>query len=242
MAYNTAEEILIGENKNNGSDPNWQVLTKFPEPLTFDRDLNLTFSPDGSLLASYDPDDHKRVWNLKTMKSIELENPVSTPHVYISQFLFSPDRSLLFGVQEAKTYEPSSLYLWDTHTGKLVRYWTAQIYQYAFHPTQPLFVGADYMSGMIRFFDLRTGDLVKELHASQYIQRMAFSPDGNLLVLGYDSTRSDEGRIEIRDTQTLDLLYEIPKAGNRFAFSPDGTMLAVGLNDGRIEYWEMTVK
>jgi WD40 repeat protein len=241
MAYNTAEEILVGE--NSGEDPNWQVLTRFPEPLTFDRDLSLTFSSDGSRLASYEPDDQKRVWDLKTLKSIILENPASTPRVFISDFLFSPDGSLLFGAQEAKTYEPSSLYLWDAHTGKLARYWTAQIYKYVFHPTQPFFVGADYMSGMIRFFDLRTGDLVKELHASQYVQVMAFSPDGKLLVLGYDSTGyGDEGRIEIRDAQTLNLLYEIPKGANSFAFSPDGTSLAVGLNDGRIEYWGLTVK
>jgi len=240
MAYNTAEEILVGENSE--EDPNWQVLTRFPEPLTFDRDLSLTFSPDGSLLASYDPDDQKRVWDLKTMKSIELENPASTPHVFISRFLFNPDGTLLFGVQGPKTYEPSSLYLWDTHTGKLIRYWTAQIYRYAFHPTQPFFVGADYMSGMLRFFDLRTGDLVKELRASQYIQAMVFSPDGNLLVLGYESTGSDEGKIEIRDAQTLKLIYEIPKGANSFTFSPDGILLAIGLNDGRIEYWELTAK
>jgi WD40 repeat protein len=240
MAYNTTEEILVG--KNNGGDPNWQVLTKFPEPLTFDRDLSLTFSQDGSLLASFDPDDQKRIWDLETMKSIELENPASTPHVFISEFLFSPDGTLLFGAQEAKTYEPSSLYLWDTRTGKLVRYWVARIYKYAFHPTQPLFVGADYMSGVLRFFDLRTGDLVKELRASQHVQEMAFSPDGNLLVLGYDSTGYDEGRIEIRDAQTLKLIYEIPKGASSFAFSPDGTILAIGLNDGRIEYWKLIVK
>jgi WD40 repeat protein len=240
MAYNTAEEILVGE--NNGGDPNWQVLTKFPEPLTYDRDLSLTFSPDGSLLVSDDPDDQKRVWDLKTMKSITLENPASTPHVFISKFLFSPDGSLLFGGHEPTTYEPSQLYLWDTHTGKLVRYWTAQIYKYAFHPTQPFFVGADYKSGMIRFFDLRTGDLVKELRADQYIHGMAFSPDGKLIVLGYESNGQDEGRVEIRDAQTLKLLYEIPKAGTRFAFSLDGTVLAVGLDDGRIEYWELTLK
>ena len=241
MAYNTSEEILVGE--NNGKDPNWQVLTKFPEPLTYDRDLSLTFSPDGSLLVSSDPDDQKRVWDLKTMKSIILENPASTPHVFISEFLFSPDGNLLFGGHEPTTYEPSQLYLWDTRSGKLVRYWTAQIYRYAFHPTQPYFVGADYMSGTIRFFDLRTGDLVKELRAGQYIQVMAFSPDGKLLVLGYDSTGyDDEGRVEIRDSQTLDLLYEIPRGANSIAFSPDGALLAIGLNDGRIEYWGLTVR
>jgi len=50
------------------------------------------------------------------------------------------------------------------------------------------------------------------------------------------------GSIEIRDAQTLDLIYEIPKGATRFAFSPDGTLLASGLNDGRIEYWGLAVK
>ncbi|MFZ5908784.1 MAG: WD40 repeat domain-containing protein [Chloroflexota bacterium] len=235
MAYNTTEGILVGE--NNGGDPNWKMLTKFPEPLTYDRDLDLTFSPDGSLLASYDPDDIKQVWDLKTMESIELEDPASTPHVFISQFLFSPDGTLLFGAAEPSTCEPSSMYLWDTRTGKLVRFWTAQFYRFAFHPTLPLFVGADYMGGVVRYFDLRTGDLVKEVRANQYVQGMAFSPDGSLLALGYENRGNGEDRIEIRDSQTLALLDEIPGGGSSLAFSPDGTMLAIGMNDGRIEYW-----
>lgn len=234
MAYNTMEGILVGE--NNGDDPNWQMLTKFPEPLTFDRDLDLTFSADGALLATYDPDEVKRVWNLKTMKSIDLEHPGPTPHVFISEFLFSPDGSLLFGAYP-QTSEPSQMYLWDTRSGKLVRTWTAQFYRFAFHPTQPLFVGADYMGGFLRFFDLRSGDLVKEMRVGQYIDEMAFSPDGGLLVLAYGDRGQGEGKVEIRDSTTLSLLKEIPIGSNNLAFSPDGTTLAIGTIDGRIEYW-----
>ena len=96
--------------------------------------------------------------------------------------------------------------------------------------------------GTLRFFDLQTGDLVREEYVSQYINAMAFSPDGTLLALGYNSTRQDEGRVEILDSQTLDLLYKIPKSGIKFSFSPDGKLLAIAMNDGRIEYWEVKVK
>lgn len=240
LAYNTTEEILVGE--NSGGELEWKVLTKFPEPLPYEPNLNLTFSFDGALLAVYEPDERKEIWNLNTMRSIVLDNPASTPRVFISEFQFNPDGNLLLGVEDLQTSEPSSFYLWDTRTGKLLRYWTSQIYRYAFHPTLPLFVGADHIAGTLRFFDLQTGDLVREEYVSPYINVMAFSPDGTILVLGYNSTGQDGGRIEIRDAQTLNLLYEIPEVGNSFSFSPDGTLLAVAMNDGMIEYWEVEVK
>jgi WD40 repeat protein len=129
------------------------------------------------------------------------------------------------------------MYLWDLHTGKLVRQWTAQVYQFVFHPTQPLFVGADYMSGVIRFFDLRSGDLIKEIRAVPHIQCLAFSPDGKLLALGYENRGNGEGKIEIRDAETLALLKEISGESRVLTFSPDGTILAIGMSNGRIEYW-----
>jgi WD40 repeat protein len=240
LAYNTTEEILVGE--NNSGEPEWKVLTKFPEPLTYDPYLHLTFSLDGNLLAVYEPDYRKRIWDLSTMRSIELENPDSTPRVFISEFQFNPDGNLLLGVEDLQTSEPSSFYLWDTRTGKLLRYWSSQIYRYAFHPTLPLFVGADHITGTLRFFDLQTGDLVREEYVSPYINAMAFSPDGTLLILGYNSTGQNEGRVEIIDAQTLDLLYKIPKSGVRFSFSPDGSLLAIAMNDGRVEYWELKLE
>lgn len=33
-----------------------------------------------------------------------------------------------------------------------------------------------------------------------------------------------------------------PGYGTSFAFSPDGTVFVVGLDDGRIEYWALTVR
>jgi len=234
MAYNTSEGILVGE--NNTENPNWQMLVKFPELLTYDRDLDLTFSPDGSLLASYEPDDKKRIWNLKTKKAVELEDPASTPHVFVSRFLFSPDGTLLFGA-DPQTSKPSTMYLWDVRTGKLVRQWTAQFYQFAFHPTQPLFVGVDYMSGTVQFFDLRTGNLSREMNANPYVQSLAFSPDGGLLALGYEDTGNGNARTEVRDADTLALLKEIPGGFGSMVFSQDGTMLAIGMNNGGIEYW-----
>lgn len=234
LAYTTSEGIMIGN--ANAEDFNWQMLYEFPEPLTFDRDLYLTFSEDASLLASQDPDEIKRIRDLKTTKSIELEDPSLTPRVFVSTFQFSPDGTLLFGA-DPKTNEPSQMYLWDTRTGKLVRQWTARFYRYAFHPVQPLLIGADYLSGVVQFFDLRNGDTTRQIYISPYIQKITFSPDGMLLVLCYEERGEGSGKVEIRDAETLALLKEIPGGASDLLFSPDGTLLAITRSDGRIEYW-----
>ncbi len=223
LAYTTAEGIIIGE--NNPQDQNWQTLEKFAEPLSYDRDFGLTFSPDSSLLAFYDQDSKIQLWNLKNSTSRELAS-----NKFVSEFLFSQDGSLLLGAN-ARTSEPSDLYLWDTRTGKLVRQWTSQIYQFVFHPQKPVLIGADFMTGIVRFFDLQTGDLTREIRADEHLEEIAISPDGSLLALGYNN------KFEIRDAETLTLLKEVPSQPSILVFSPDGKRLIVGLADGRIQIW-----
>lgn len=103
--------------------------------------------------------------------------------------------------------------------------------QVAFHPRQPILIGTEYATGLVRFFDLRTGDLIRESRAAQAIRAVVFSPDGSLLALGYDS------KFEIRDAETLELLKEVQTGSRLLTFSPDGKILIVGLNDGRIQVW-----
>jgi WD40 repeat protein len=225
LAYNSAEEILIGENNSDG--PNWKILSKFPEPLTYDRKLNLTFSSDGTLLVSYEPDNTIRLRNLADSTYLDL---ALEPGAFVSRFLFNPDGTLLLGAH-LQTSDPSTFYLWDTRTGKLIRQWASQISQLAFHPHQPLLIGVDYMTGITQFLDLRTGDVLKELRADRGIRTVIYNPDGNLLALGYDV------KFEIRDAENLTLLKEFPSGVSSLAFSPDEKMLIVSLNDGRIQIW-----
>ncbi len=223
LAYGTKEKIVVGE--NNSQDPNWQTLSKFPKPLTYDGGFNLTFSSDGTLLAFRDPDGKIQLWDLKNSTSMELASKI-----YVSEFLFNPDGTLLLG-KDTSGLESSTLYLWDTRAGKLVRQWTAQVDQVAFDPRKPTFVGSGYTTGIVRFFDLRTGDLIKEIYADGGIRQIVFSPDGSLLVFRYDN------QFEIRDVETLTLLKNVPTGSSFLTFSPDGKQLIVGLNDGRIQVW-----
>ncbi|HEX2993958.1 MAG TPA: hypothetical protein VHP14_04005, partial [Anaerolineales bacterium] len=231
LAYGTANGIFVGE--NDPQDPNWRTLSQFAEPLHYDRSMNLVFSPDGALLVSDDPDNTVRLWDLESFTFMELASSTFLRELLyspLSEFLFSPDGTMLLG-KNWPASEPSTLCLWDTRTGKLLRHWKARIDQVAFHPHQPILIGTEYATGLVRFFDLRTGDLIKEIFADEGIRQIIFSPDGSLLVLGYDS------KFEIRDAETLELLKEVQTGSRLLTFSPDGKMLIVGLNDGRIQVW-----
>ena len=77
-------------------------------------------------------------------------------------------------------------------------------------------IGADYMTGIVRFFDLRTGNLTEEIRADEHIEEIAISPDGSLLALGYNN------KFEIRASETEALLKVVPSQPSNLVFSPDG--------------------
>jgi WD40 repeat protein len=103
-----------------------------------------------------------------------------------------------------------------------------------------MLVSADYETGMLRFWDLQSGDLLRTAQGSPEVRNLAFSPDGSLLVAtGYSG-------MEFWNVATGQLLRKIdnaqhPQASNydHPAFSPDGKILVVSISGGRIQYWDL---
>ncbi len=96
------------------------------------------------------------------------------------------------------------------------------------HPTDD-----DAHTGEVRFWDAKTGDLLRSLRAPGTAHRLVFRPDGARLALA-----TTDGSILIWDTATGRELVRTPPDGQMIpslAYSPDGRSLAVAS-------WDQTVR
>jgi len=91
--------------------------------------------------------------------------------------------------------------------------------------------------GIIRVFDTRNGDLIREIsaHASG-IKKVCTSPaTGDILSAAYDQ------RILIWDAQSLDLKTELERVGSTWErslnWAPDGQSILAGTFDGTALEW-----
>ena len=81
-------------------------------------------------------------------------------------------------------------------------------------------------------YEWDTWKLIQEMQGQRYVLKIAFSPDGRLLV-----TSGDKG-IEIWEVSTGKLLKGIEKLqSSQLLFSPDGALLAITIGNGRVQLW-----
>jgi WD40 repeat protein len=117
-----------------------------------------------------------------------------------------------------------------------LRTWKTKGYQFAFHPNGTVLAAADYSSGQIFLYDLRTWQPMQSMKGLQYVSAVAFSPDGSLLVTSADNTTN------IWDASNGKLLKSLPGFFPPLFFSPDGTTLITGLGNGRIQVFGLPAK
>jgi WD40 repeat protein len=230
LAYSAKTGIVLGE--NNAVSPNWRSLEKYPEKSFSQGTLAIAFSPESSHLAVVDTNRNTLLWNLGKLNEQPLELVKET---YISDLVFSPDGNLLLG-SDGGTDRESNLYLWEVTTGTLLRTWKTKGYQFAFHPNGTVLAAADYSSGQIFLYDLRTWQPMQSMKGPQYVSAVAFSPDGSLLVTSADNTTN------IWDASNGKLLKSLPGFFPPLFFSPDGTTLITGLGNGRIQVFGLPAK
>ena len=220
---------------------------KNPEPSTSD----LTFSPDGKLLASASSTG-LNLWNVETTELINTFDGAST-------VTFSPDGLLLVSASQ-----DGNLVLRDIKSGDM------RVIAKGFTPIcQAVFqdgyvastIGMD-LSGVFDqagggaisrsyFFanqntivlrDISTGEIVRTFSLTEersQVNSFVFSPDGKIMALtrminwGY----ADEVII-LWDINTGEQLKTL-KGTNPIAFSPNGSMLASGLKGGQLVIWDI---
>ncbi len=180
---------------------------------------NLTFSPDGILLA---PDIVGTVirWEVATGQELP---PLSVPYNNIVSLALSPDgRTLALGLYD------NTVRILDLASGRELRK-MGGLTDYAFtlaFSTDSKLLAIDLADNLVNLWDVTSG---RELHTlsglTDQVFSMVFSPDGLFLAsASYDNTvrlwQLEDGTL----VQSLDGFTSLL---NDVAFSPDGTILAL---------------
>ena len=192
----------------------------------------VTFSPDGSTLASVGEGGTIRLWDVTTGTLIKT---LRGHTIGIEGIFFSPQRDIL-----ASSGMDDTVRLWDTATGrhKRLRGHTERVFGMAFSSDGNMLAGGSWTD--IYLWDVATGRLIKTLkgHTSG-VTNVAFSPDGETLA---SAGGWDDRTVRLWDVATgVNRKTLIGHWGGvtDVAFSPDGETLASagGWGEGTVRLW-----
>ncbi|EED17202.1 wd40 protein, putative [Talaromyces stipitatus ATCC 10500] len=229
-------------------EENWN-----PELQTLEGHSNfiqsVAFSPDGQLLASGSWDKTIKLWDPVTGT---LKYTLEGHSASVQAITFSPNGQLLVSGSGDQTIK-----FWDPATGALKHTLEGQskggshyVQLVAFSPDGRLLAFSS-LDQTIKLWDPATGTLKRTLERrsdpfsdfdphseghTDYIQSVAFSPDGQLLASGsWDKT------IKLWDPAIGSLKHTLVghlSTVQSVTFSPDSQLLASGFNDKTIKLWD----
>jgi WD40 repeat protein len=216
---------------------------------------SVSFSPDGSLLASGSADDTIKLWRVADGALVR----TLTGHTnWVWSVSFSPDGSLL-----ASGSHDHTIKLWRVSDGSLVRTLTGHtgfVRSVSFSPDGSLLASG---SGdkTIKLWRVADGALVRTLTGhtnwvwrqmvravrwggvdltghTNWVWSVSFSPDGSLLASGGDDKTIKLWRVS--DGALVRTLKGHTDRVRSVSFSPDGSLLASGSKDGTIKLWRVS--
>ncbi len=193
--------------------------------------ISVTYSADGSVLATRSWDKTIRLWDADTGR---LRHTLSGHQDDVDIVVFSPD-----GTTVASGSQDNTVRLWNAITGEHIKtlrgHWSYLI-SLAFSPDGTILASGSE-DDSIRLWDVATGRYMGGLWEHEAgVETLAFSPDGNILASG-----SRDDTIILWDLTTRDAIHTIREHEDdvwTVAFSPDGTKLASGGGD-TVSLWDV---
>ncbi|KAB2855924.1 MAG: WD40 repeat domain-containing protein [Anaerolineae bacterium] len=208
------------------------------------------FSPDASIVATgsgltgknnlLGREKSENVLNLWSVASGELLGRLSGAQREIRTIAFSSDGRLVAATGR-------NVKLWDVYTQKLIGSLGGHhpyVRGMALSSAAGLIASSSATHSAIHLWDITKRQSIATLENNEWVNCLAFSPDGTLLAVG-----SLSRTISIYEVASQRRVMRLDHHANRMqmslsgvhvlAFSPDGGMLASVADDGGISFWEM---
>ncbi|KAF2149889.1 WD40 repeat-like protein [Myriangium duriaei CBS 260.36] len=204
-----------------------RVLEGHEEPVR-----GLTFSPDGSTLASASEDHTVRLWNVET--GTEMCIFLGHTH-YVESLAFFPGSKILISGSADKTVR-----IWDIEKGKPLQTSINHdevVTSLSFSPLGDKVASACVLEDWtIRIWSRHTGKQIHRLEGhSGGVRALAFSPDGKTI-----ASASSDHTLRLWNAETGDeekALRGHKGAVRRLTYSPDGRLIASCSFDNSIRLW-----
>ena len=195
---------------------------------------SVSFSPDGTLLASGSSDRTVKLWDVATRTNIAT---LAGHRDQVNSVSFSPDGTTL---ASGSTDDTIKLWVAIKQNIATLQGHTSNVYSVSFSPDGTLLASGSY-DDTVKLWDVATDTNIATLEGhTDTVESVSFSPDGTTLASG-----SDDGTVKLWDVATRTNIATLQGHTDwvtSVSFSPDGKTLASGSWNHTVKLWDVGTK